>query len=158
MADAVDKPWLASESAQAILLGIACVESNLLYTRQMKDGPARSLFQCEPFTARDVIKRRIRTMEAAIAPFIPPDVPVDDWRFVDALQHSQPLGCCVARLKLMDDPRALPSWHEVEAQAAVWKRVYNTELGAGRPDQYVSAFARHKVFDYLEGEFGAVVA
>ena len=154
MADKADRPWVASESAQAILLGIAAVESDFRWTRQMQEGPARSYFQVEPFTARDVIARRRGRMAAAIDPFIPADISVDNWKFVDALQHSQSLGAMCARLKLMDDPRSLPEWHEIEAQAAVWKKVYNTVEGAGHPDDYCRAFARHNLFSYLEGEFG----
>ena len=155
MADAADRPWIASENAQVILLGIAATESDLRWTRQFNDGPARSYFQVEKTTADDLIKRyRQRRYGPAIDPFIPEDVPTENGRFLDLMQHNQQVGCMLARLKLIDDPKALPEWTDIEGQALLWKRLYNSILGAGEPDDYCRAFAKHNILTYAEETFG----
>jgi len=158
-----DKPWIASENAQVLMLGIAAVESNLQHTRQIAElradlkhveGPARSYWQVEPATAIDVLSRRRRSMHAAIDPFLPPDGPIGSPQFQDAMRHSQSFGCCLARLKIMDASPAIPNWVEVGEQGQYWKLYYNSLHGAGHPDDYGHAFARHKIMNYAEEIFG----
>jgi len=155
MAAAVDRPWIASEAAQVMMLGIAATESDLRWTRQHGDGPARSYFQVEKPTATDLLDRyRDRGYRPAIDPFIPEDVPLDNGRFLDLMQHNQQVGCMLARLKMMDHPKALPDWTNIEGQANLWKTHYNSLLGAGTPDHYMCAFAKHNILTYAESEFG----
>ena len=47
-----------SPAAAMLLLGTAVTESNLEYLRQLPDGPALSVYQIEPATARDVLYAR----------------------------------------------------------------------------------------------------
>lgn len=161
MAKAADREWIASPSAQALMLGIAVTESDLRHTRQValggKDGPARSFWQVEPATALDVLsRRRTGTMRSAIEPFLPPDGPPGTDRFQEAMRYSQSLGCMLARLKIMDAAPAVPDWIDIAGQANYWKLYYNTHLGAGHPDDYGHAMARHNVLSYAESVFGGV--
>ena len=174
MARESGRAYISSQDAQAILLGIAATESALKFTRQIARytkadangkrkkvyGPARSYFQAEPSTARDVIHRYRKKdgMGDAIVPILPQDVSLSSKEFLEALRYSAPLGCMCARLKLMDDPRALPAWHDVEGQAAIWKRIYNSHLGAGEEKQYVEAVEKFGIDAYLLKEFGPVSA
>lgn len=155
--------WLASEDAQILMLGIAATESDLRHTRQAghsgTEGPARSFWQVEPPTALDLLGRwRRGAMRAVIDPFLPPDAPVGSEKFREAMRYSQSLGCMLARLKILDAPPAIPSWLDVEAQAAYWKRFYNTDLGSGQPDDYSHAFGRHNVMIYAQAAFGVAIS
>jgi len=164
MADAADRPWIASESAQVILLGTAAVESNFAHIRQIgrgnSQGPARGFFQVEPQTAVDVIERYASRSgyKDAIKQFIPPGVAVsvNGLDFKDALQHNPALGCMIARLKYADDPRPLPDWHDVAGQAAIWKSHYNASPIGLHANEYNRVFAHHNILTYAERTFGGV--
>ena len=49
------------------------------------------------------------------------------------------VGAAFCRIKYLRDRKPIPSWDDVEAQAAYWKRVYNTELGKGTIEHFIKA-------------------
>lgn len=159
MASKTDRPWLASKNAQALMLGIATQESALRYTRQLGNGPARSYFQCEPATAKDVLHRYTRVgspYRDMVNSFVHDGIMENAGNFNFALQFDQSFACMIARLKLADADPALPPWHQVAELARYWKLYFNTIKGKGQPHEFQEAFARHDIITYLEGEFGAV--
>ena len=85
---------IESRAAVQLLLGTALAESGLLYVRQHRGGPARSLMQVEPFTFDDLYRRygeRFRLVE--LVPLI------YDKDLIAALTWHPPLAVAVARLK-----------------------------------------------------------
>ena len=117
---------IESRAAVQLLLGTALAESGLLYVRQHKGGPARSLMQVEPFTFDDLFRRygeRFQLVELVPQVY---DLDVDA-----ALTWHPPLAVAAARLKYWGDPVALPKPGDLEGQGEYWKRVYNTRLGKG---------------------------
>lgn len=158
MAASSEKEWIASEGAQALLLGTAAAESNLSATRQHGNGPARSYFQVEPATANDILARYERGFSEIVYNFMPTDVPFASDRMNEMLRYSQAFACMVARFKYMDAKGALPAWNDVLGQAEYWKKSYNSEMGKGTIEHYQHQFVRHNILSYLEREFNAAAA
>lgn len=118
--------------AVQLLLGTGLAESGLLWPMQRGAGPALSVMQVEPSTALDLWDRRAATfrLERFVPAFFKGDI-------MSALTWHPPLGVALARLKYWDDRHPLPVSGDWHAQAAYWKRVYNTPLGAGTPEGYL---------------------
>lgn len=136
----VDEPRMPPTlDALALILGTAAVESRMgRYIRQMgrRGGyaRARSPWQVEPATARDLIQR-FRVFAPSIRGYTLPGLSV-----TDQLPGNLYLGALFCRVKYRSCPGALPAWHDVEGQASYWKTYYNTAAGAGRPEDYVAAY------------------
>ncbi len=132
---------LHSEAAEELLLGTAMQESRLTYLKQLGDGPALGLFQMEPLTHDDI------------------------WD--NFLVYRESLGLKVSRLSddLLDNPEImiwnlyyaaamcrvhyfrvsapLPDQGDIPAQAAYWKKYYNTPLGAGTEQEYLHSWDQY---------------
>ena len=133
-------PFPHIDRAIPLLLGVAAQESHLTYFRQVGGGPARGLFQCEPATERDhwrwlhahpgyahVFEERAGIEESSIL----------------ALEHNIPYQILLARLHFfLRDPQPLPSATDLQKQAGRWKAVYNTAMGAGTVEGYLSTWQR----------------
>ena len=126
------RPAINSAAAEQLLLGTGLAESGLLWPMQKGAGPALSVMQVEPSTALDLWDRRADTfrLERLIPPFYKGDM-------ISALTWHPPLAVALARLKYWDDRHPLPVSGDWHAQAAYWKRVYNTPLGAGTEEGYL---------------------
>lgn len=119
------------KAACQLLLGTAMQESGLHYLSQIS-GPALGLWQMEPATFEylsDWIRARPQL-----------DSRLGDLAF---LEHEQLAGnlylaCAYARFKYYSIPAPLPSFDDIEAQAAYYKQWYNTPLGAATTDQYLA--------------------
>lgn len=125
-----------SVSAEQLLLGTAIIESNLDHVRQMGGGPALSPFQIEPVTMKDMTERflpkRPKLMASVNALLWPPDRNPDD-----QLQLNMRFACAIARVKYWSSPIPLAKPGDWGGHADVWKRIYNTHLGKGKPEEFV---------------------
>jgi len=124
---------IGTDAAVELLLGTAAVESRLgTYLRQLGNGPALGIYQIEPAT-HDWLWNRIHRR------------PMSRWKLehlgyhedVDALEWDLRYSTLVARERYLADPLPLPEAGDIQAQAAYWKRVYNTWCGSGREEDYV---------------------
>ena len=98
----------------------------------------------EPATAEDIVYRyvqnkskdfRIRFQQAAgiIAPWnLTPDGLAEQMKFNMRLQAA------LARVKYYMVPEPIPS--DLQGQAAYWKQHYNTPLGAGTTEEYITNY------------------
>jgi hypothetical protein len=139
---------LSSESANDLLLGTAILESNIEHTRQIPSGIARSLFQIEPNTLKDVYKNYLNFRE-----------PLKEK--VDSLLYGRPTidnrirnlevnpfyACAIARICYLRAPKKLPSKNRgledyIKGLAYYWKQYYNTPLGAGTTEKAEHIFAK----------------
>lgn len=135
--------------AEKLVMGTAAHESDgFRYIHQLGKGPALSLWQIEPATARDTAERlspqlwaRVEDMCAAYP--MPKNWP--DTTAIDNMLAQLPgnlyLGAAMCRLvyymkpfrmPLEDEPRDARNWC-----AETWKRHYNTIKGAGTTDQFL---------------------
>ena len=131
---------LYSKPAEQLLLGTACVESNLgTYLHQIK-GPALGVFQIEPATHMDIWKNYLKyrdSLRKVILGMLPKQdeqATPDSGLLITDLRYS----AVMARLVYRRSPIALQQENDWESAARVWKKVYNTDLGKGT----VAKFAR----------------
>ena len=122
--------------ACALLLGTALAESNLTHVEQMGGGPALGYFQIEPQTHDDIwenwlaYRDNIREKILALAKTATPHC--------DLLKYNQAYGCALARCHYRRQPDRIPD--TIEEQAAYHKQYYNTPLGKGSVEHYLSAW------------------
>ncbi len=113
--------------AEYLLLATAKAESDLDALVQ-RGGPALGVFQIEPKTHNDIWLNYLsyRPIKAARVLAHSCSVP----------QHRQLIwnlgyATLIARLVYLRSPIPLPGFDNLDAQARIWKRVYNTRLGKG---------------------------
>lgn len=132
----------ASTSAEQLVLGTAAAESGFAELRQGGGGPAVGLWQMEPATFRDVVGRFLLARPDLLSPVLGISaggrVPTPE-----QLAWNLQLGAALCRIRYLYDSEPLPQAGYVAGHAAVWKRVYNSALGAGSVDHYLRAWQRH---------------
>jgi len=140
-ADLVDRtlrrmgPEFAGPDAQALVLGTAAVESDFgTYLRQVGGGPGLGPFSMEGATFRWLSQKYMRRF-------------CDEWTWVSLNFSAQEWDLVAAivfcRLRYWVDSEPIPAAADVEGLARYWKRVYNTELGAGTVGDFTGKFARY---------------
>ena len=129
-------PRINSVPAEQLLLGTAIIESNLEHVRQLGGGPALSVFQIEPATLKDMHNRFLQTRPklflAVDGLLWPPDKDP-----MDQLQLNMRFACAIARVKYWSSPLPLAHAGDWEGHASIWKKIYNTHLGKGRPEEFL---------------------
>jgi len=129
-----------SRAAAQLLLGTALVESRLVFLRQLQ-GPALGFYQMEPRTYKDIcrwldtkigLKEILQTTN--YCEILPP---------VEALQWNLRLATQFARLHYFRVQERLPDYDDIWAQAAYWKKHYNTSRGKGTVEKYLTIWDRY---------------
>ena len=133
---------LYSADACELLMLTAAQESHLgYYIKQVGNGPARGIFQCEGATERDIhlnflkFKPELKKRVAAL-------VGEADW---DNLQLTGNLlyQIAICRLHYLRCPEALPDRNDIQAMAELWKKRYNTHLGKGTVKEAIENYKRY---------------
>lgn len=130
-----------SEAAEELLMGTAATESNLTYLSQIHGGPAAGVYQMEPATADSLIYDYIQYrddlhflwMEYAGGETIPA---------VDKLRGDLRYATLMARIKYWQSPAPLPKADDLYGLGRFYKSIYNTALGKGSPEKFVSDYRR----------------
>jgi hypothetical protein len=131
---------LYSPEAAEFIYNIGLVESKYVYLEQIK-GPARGVYQCEPFTAVDIIKNYLQyrpdlmklVASACYLDWSHFTAPKEkDWEYILTTNIAAQIVFC--RLHLRRIPRRLPK--TLEEQAKQWKTYYNTAKGKGTAEKY----------------------
>jgi len=130
---ALNRVGLWRPGAVRMLLYTGWVESRYEYVAQVGGGPARSFWQVERSTMDDhyknyldfrpLLKEKIDRMAG------------DDRDF--QLTFNMGFAVVMARLKYYRSQIPMPKSDNLEAQARFWKKVYNTEKGAGTTEQFI---------------------
>ena len=100
-------PQMASREAFALLAAIALQESKFRARRQYGNGPARGFWQFE-LGGVEAVLEHLASRDAARGVCDVLGYPADERAIHLALEHSDVLAACFARLLLWTDPRALP--------------------------------------------------
>jgi hypothetical protein len=133
---------LWSPAAEELVLGTAAQESDgFRYIKQLGGGPALGLWQIEPATSRDIWDHWLAHrpgLAELVAGYIAPGHGRED-----QLVWNLALGAAMCRVFYRRFSAPLPAADDVEGQAAYWKRLYNTHLGKGRPEEYVEHYQRY---------------
>lgn len=126
-----------------LLLGTAATESRLgLWLRQLGGGPALGLYQIEPETEWDVWNNYL-----TFRPELRKTVQGWSKGSEGELEYNHAYATAIARLCYRRAPAPLPAAGDREAQAAYWKKYYNTPLGKGTPEKYLKDWR-----DLVEGK------
>jgi hypothetical protein len=125
-----------SREARTLVLGTAITESRLIYLDQIdkagKPGPAYGLWQMEALTYRDVISRVRPEIKQALSAMFAVHGDVTE------LHGNLFLGAAMCRAFYYLTPETLPVYPQGMAQ--LWKKRYNTYLGAGTVEKALPAF------------------
>mgnify|MGYP001478008978 FL=1 len=131
---------LYSSEAAEFIYNIGLVESKYVYLEQIK-GPARGVYQCEPWVAVDIIENFLQyrpdlmklVASACYLDWSHFTAPKEkDWEYILTTNIAAQIVFC--RLHLRRIPRKLPK--TLEEQAKQWKVYYNTAKGRGTPEKY----------------------
>ncbi len=132
----LDSIGLWSEAAERLLLGTAITESELTWLRQHGDGPARGVYQIEPATHddiwanylayRDELANRVARLAARASPR------------AEQLTWNLGYATAIARLVYYRRPALLPPADDLAGLARYWKAHFNTALGAGTPEDFLT--------------------
>ena len=124
--------------ALTLVVGTAAQESQFRFIHQLGGGPALGLWQMEPATHADIWDNYLRYK---------PDVATRIKNLAGITTASERYllfnlfyACAMCRAHYRRRPEALPE--TLEAQAAYWKKYYNTPLGRGTVDEYIHNFRR----------------
>lgn len=143
--------WMYSPSAVNILLGTAAQESQFTYLHQLEDGPALSLYQIEPFTANDIYDNylkyhpQIRDRINTLAGLSSMDKPMPEYMkamLISNLRYSTG----IARCQYYRRKEPLPDENDIEGMARYWKKYFNTHLGKGTEQEFITNYK-----EFVEG-------
>ena len=139
--DTLEAIDLYSKEALDLVYNTGLVESNYKYLKQIK-GPARGLWQCEPWVAVDICKNYLKYRESLMKKvakackldwkyFLEPTE--SDWENILTYNISAQIAMC--RLHYRRVPKPLPK--NLGEQAAQWKNYYNTSKGKGTIQKFI---------------------
>ncbi|SRR5713226_6971626 len=124
-----------TDVAVQLLLATAAQESHMGEFLHQINGPALGIYQMEPPTFIDTLNRADNII-SAIYPRAPSERLIYDLRYATV----------VARAKYFLDPSPLPNAEDVNGLWDIYKRVWNTTLGAATQQQFLGNYAK-----YVEG-------
>ena len=141
----LEKIGMHSKEAEDLVFRTGKVESSYKYIRQLR-GPARGLFQCEPWVSVDICKNYLsyrpelmrkvaNAIKVNVAHFTQPVE--DDWDFILETNLAAQIAMC--RLHYRRIPSKLPS--SLKSQAAYWKKYYNSSAGRGTVEDFLERVA-----------------
>ena len=127
-----------SQDAFDLVMRTGMQESKFKHLEQLGDGPALGFFQVElgMTGAEDAWYNYLVYREKLRLKFDLLHIPLGPWEAFTIMSNIA-LQVALCRFKYRRDPAPIPS--TIEGQAEIWKRVYNTHLGAGKPEEFVAS-------------------
>ena len=130
---------MSSPAAINLLLGTALMESRLKHLIQKPNGPALGLFQMEPATHEDIWNNFLKyktSLAEKVSGLIAPK-PDNETQLKTNLAYAT----AMCRVHYYRAPTKLPEAEDLDGLAHYWKKYYNTELGAGKPEEFCEVFS-----------------
>lgn len=129
-----------------LILGTCATESDFgKYREQTNNGPAKGIFQIEPFTGCDIIdrvlKNKYKNVYNWVLSQIPNYKPNDKISLGKALIFNDALSIVLCRTKYLTDKNSIPT--DLHGIAMTWKRVYNTHLGKGKIEHFIKKYDKY---------------
>jgi hypothetical protein len=123
-----------TQDAANLLLGTAAQESAYgKFRKQIGGGPALGIFQMEPNTFKDIVENYLR-YHKDIESKIKQICRVSVLNSIDLINNDR-LAICFARVHYLRCKEAIPN--TIEGYAQLWKKRYNTPLGAGTEKEFI---------------------
>jgi hypothetical protein len=131
----------ASPEALDLVYNTGLVESKYVYLKQIK-GPARGVFQCEPWVALDIVNNYLKYRESLMkkvanvceldwSHFLSPNE--KRWEFILTTNLAAQIVMC--RLHYRRVPKPLPQ--TLTDQSVYYKKYYNTYKGKATPEHFM---------------------
>lgn len=142
---ALQQIGLHSRSAVQLLLGTAAAETRLGHYVHQISGPALGIYQMEPATHDDIWLNYL-SYRPQLADVISDMIPEDrSGNPAEMLLTDLRYATVMARVHYLRSPLPLPQEGDWAGMAAMWKSVYNTNLGAGTIEHFMSSLSKCKV-------------
>ena len=132
-----------SLGAEKLLLHTAIIESRLIFLKQV-GGPALGIYQMEPATHKDIwlnylqhreeLSNKVNDFSTAYS--LNANEP--DTKVEFDLIHNLAYATAMARVHYLRVPAKLPEWDDIRGQGKYWKTFYNTHLGKGTEEKFVT--------------------
>jgi len=129
-------------AAEKLLLGTAIQESLLIHRQQLGGGPALGLFQMETATHDDCWNNYLK-FRVQLANRVKQTLEPGQKAQAAVMKINDRYAAAMCRVRYMRVAEALPSGDDIEAMANYWKEHYNTPLGAGTPEEFVSKWGQY---------------
>ena len=133
---------LYSDEAVELIAGTIAQESAMgKYIHQVK-GPALGICQMEPATYQDIYENFLKyrpSLREKLSQLCSEHLGAQPNEMIGNLNYA----VAMCRVHYFRVPKRLPKVGNVKAQAAYWKRWYNTPLGRGTEQEYVHNFKRY---------------
>lgn len=136
---ALDLLKLNSQAVQELLLGTALQESGLHYLTQIGGGPAKGVFQMEPATHDDIWLNYLSYRPKLVSRI---EV-ISNHRTPNEMVGNLWYAAAMCRIHYLRVPKPLPEAGAINAQAAYWKKHYNTSKGRGTATEYIEKWNKH---------------
>lgn len=153
-----DRYRFYSINAYNLLLGTIAQESNFKYEKQLNGGPARSFFQIEPASAKDILVNYIsyydknkkiqyraeillilrRISNLTIQEITNPT----NARIEEELLTNFKFATLIARLLYYRRPFNFDTGKKEEL-AQIWKKYYNTIYGKGKEEEFIENYKKY---------------
>ncbi len=128
-----------SDDALALVVRTGMAESGYRALKGYGDGnPAIGFWQIEPATLDDMIDNYIKYRSKYKIELIDLGMKFDNSKIISVMSNMA-IQAALCRLHYRRDKDPIPSWTDLEAQGAYWKRIYNTPLGRGTVEHFVEA-------------------
>ena len=129
-----------SVEATELILGVIAQESSFgRYRRQLGNGPALGIVQMEPATFQDIINNFL-VYHRDLGDKILKCAGLDHFDPEDLVNNDR-LAIAMCRMQFWRGPTRIPS--DLQGQAELWKKYYNTPLGAGTVKEYINNYHRY---------------
>lgn len=128
--------------AEDLILGTIAQESHGRYLKQLGRGPALGVIQMEPFTFNDIYDNYLAYQPEIMAKL--EDLELPEWLGVHGPKEiigNLYYAVAMCRIFYRRLPDALPA--DVEGMADLWKRRYNTYLGAGTREEFIRNYEKY---------------
>jgi hypothetical protein len=141
------RPALAALAAgglavEQLLLGTAIQESLLIHRQQLGGGPALGLFQMETATHDDCWNNYLK-FRTRLANRVKQTLDPGQEARATLMKVNDRYAAAMCRVRYMRVAAALPAGNDIEAMANYWKEHYNTPLGAGTPEEFLSKWPQY---------------
>ena len=139
---------LHSEAAEDLIIGTFAQESHLgKYIRQIGRGPALGVGQMEPRTHDDIWRNylKYKTIYTWFKDMKEAYVVMSDGASIpdsEQLEWNLAYMICMTRVHYLRVSERLPEEGDLPGYARYWKRYYNSYLGAGTPEEFLSNWSR----------------
>lgn len=125
-----------SDDAAELVFRTGMAETGYRALKQMGNGPALGFFQCEPKTMLDIMQNYVDYRQGIKQKLIA--LGYNEEHSSDLLMSNIALQVAFCRLKYRRDKHPIPKKEDLEGQAEYWKRVYNSHLGKGTIEHFIS--------------------